>query len=737
MRKAWWLVLVGICCLGLSAYAGLNPGSVPPRVPEAPDIVLPPADQAAPDQVQAVSAWNQEGHPLQAVGFERALDQPVLVDFTASRLPADRTGAYAGGTLEPTQEGGVIWTIRLAIPGAMAARLRLRNVTLPEGCRLSVSGRGVQDRTPFGAQTTTPEADLWSPYVHGSFVSLAVEFPASVEPGGGFEVIGILEILKPKQETKPEVTGLLCPAPGLTTTQQSVMQPLGIPAPPSNLAAASTGLNSLQLTWVDNSTNEKGFKIQRQNGTTGSFKKIAKVVTGVTTYSDSTVTPGQTYGYRVKAYNGTGASSPSNVVTIVAGSPGEFTLRATPGCTGTNPQNVLDWTASAAAASYDVYQNGALVAPGVTVLEYADTAVTAGQNYTYYVVAKNTYGSLNSNTVYATALSDCCPIPSALTLSASPGCSGGSPIVSLSWTAATGATSYNIWRNGVLYVAGQTGTTYTDSAVTAGLAYNYHVVAKNTCGTKDSNTVSATAPLTCCPSPGALILTVTPFCYGGSGFALTWTAASGVPSTTSYDVYKDGILLDSAVDQSLAHFYPAISGSTHNFFIRAYNSCGTTDSNTDAETAPTNCTTYVDDLDPGFSKGGPAAFWYSVTNADCWDGHMWWTTNTPGGPGTSVNYAYWWADLSATGPGNYAIFVYIPCLAYADTTNAGYYIYHTSGSITAGPIYINQNGYCNQWAFLGIYYCYGDGQDGVALGDATLEPAGTRDVGFDAVAWVK
>lgn|GEM_PF-4545530 len=73
---------------------------------------------------------------------------------------------------------------------------------------------------------------------------------------------------------------------------------------------------------------------------------------------------------------------------------------------------------------------------------------------------------------------------------------------------------------------------------------------------------------------------------------------------------------------------------------------------------------------------------------------------------------------------------------YATTTNAGYYVYHGL-TITAGPIWVNQDVYCDAWVSLGTYPCYADGLDFVAMGDGTLETAGTTNIGFDAIAWVK
>ena len=53
--------------------------------------------------------------------------------------------------------------------------------------------------------------------------------------------------------------------------------------------------------------------------------------------------------------------------------------------------------------------------------------------------------------------------------------------VSLSWSAASGAASYNVYRNG-MKVGTPTGTSYTDSGLTANTAYSYQVSGSNSAG---------------------------------------------------------------------------------------------------------------------------------------------------------------------------------------------------------------------------------------------------------------
>ena len=87
-----------------------------------------------------------------------------------------------------------------------------------------------------------------------------------------------------------------------------VTPPTTPPAAPSNLAATATSASSIKLTWVDNSNNESGFKIERSTDNV-SFTQIAVASANATTYTDSTVNPNTTYYYRIRATNIIGDSA--------------------------------------------------------------------------------------------------------------------------------------------------------------------------------------------------------------------------------------------------------------------------------------------------------------------------------------------------------------------------------------------------------------------------------------------
>lgn len=84
-------------------------------------------------------------------------------------------------------------------------------------------------------------------------------------------------------------------------------------------------------------------------------------------------------------------------------------------------------------------------------------------------------------------------IPGSFTLSLTPECSGTTSQIRLNWTSSSNTTSYDVYRNGSLYYSGVTGTQFINTSVTAGTSYSYYVQAKNSNGSTNSSSVSATA----------------------------------------------------------------------------------------------------------------------------------------------------------------------------------------------------------------------------------------------------
>jgi titin len=88
-----------------------------------------------------------------------------------------------------------------------------------------------------------------------------------------------------------------------------------VPSTPSALTATRAGgprNQRINLGWVDNSSNEADFVVERSTDAVG-WAVLAILPANTTAYSDWDVQPATTYYYRVKARNAGGSSGYSNV----------------------------------------------------------------------------------------------------------------------------------------------------------------------------------------------------------------------------------------------------------------------------------------------------------------------------------------------------------------------------------------------------------------------------------------
>ena len=90
-------------------------------------------------------------------------------------------------------------------------------------------------------------------------------------------------------------------------------EPEPLPEAPDSLIVVSISGDRIELRWNDNSGNETGFKIERRVDE-GVSIQIYSVGSNVTTHSDTGLADGTTYHYRIRAYNASGNSEYSDIV---------------------------------------------------------------------------------------------------------------------------------------------------------------------------------------------------------------------------------------------------------------------------------------------------------------------------------------------------------------------------------------------------------------------------------------
>ncbi len=106
-----------------------------------------------------------------------------------------------------------------------------------------------------------------------------------------------------------------------------------IPAAPDNLQAQVTAADAITLTWTDRATDEVGYKVQSSvDGAT--WYEIAALGADATRFVDSGLAQGQTYAYRVLAYNGIGNADYSATVATPLAKTASSTARSNTSAAG-------------------------------------------------------------------------------------------------------------------------------------------------------------------------------------------------------------------------------------------------------------------------------------------------------------------------------------------------------------------------------------------------------------------
>lgn len=99
------------------------------------------------------------------------------------------------------------------------------------------------------------------------------------------------------------------------------------PTAPSSLNAATISSSQVDLSWTDNSGDETAFKLERCSGSgcTG-FVEFTTVGSGVAAHSNTGLAASTLYRYRVRATNGAGDSTYSNIAEATTSAGASFTI---------------------------------------------------------------------------------------------------------------------------------------------------------------------------------------------------------------------------------------------------------------------------------------------------------------------------------------------------------------------------------------------------------------------------
>ncbi|MBT0663850.1 fibronectin type III domain-containing protein [Geobacter pelophilus] len=267
--------------------------------------------------------------------------------------------------------------------------------------------------------------------------------------------------------------------------------------PPYPVTTATTNA-SVTLTWSDNSLAEDGYRIYRKaeacSSATLSFSLLASPLANQVTYTDSTVTPTNSYCYRVTAYAGETETKYVQTDTQPL-APAPLTLTAV-----SATQINLSWTNVFGETGYTIERKvGAagswtvLTSKAADVTTHSDTGLTGGTVYYYRIKASNAVG----DSPYIEQSLPSVPVMSAPVVVSS-------SQINLAWTDLATETAYILERKtgtgGTWSQVGsnlaQNSITYNDTGLYSGTLFYYRLKGRNASGDSAySAEVSATTLL--------------------------------------------------------------------------------------------------------------------------------------------------------------------------------------------------------------------------------------------------
>jgi titin len=169
-----------------------------------------------------------------------------------------------------------------------------------------------------------------------------------------------------------------------TAVQATTLPP---PSAPANLTATVLGATSIRLDWTDTSSSEQGFKVERSTDGGSTWTSSGQVGANTVTFTNYGLAPATSYSFRVRAYDGSANSDPSNVAVAA-------TLPPPPPPTGVTATPIgttsirLNWTDAS------TYESGFKVerstdGTNFTVVAYAPA--NAGTATLYMLTPSTTY----------------------------------------------------------------------------------------------------------------------------------------------------------------------------------------------------------------------------------------------------------------------------------------------------------------------------------------------------------
>ncbi len=191
--------------------------------------------------------------------------------------------------------------------------------------------------------------------------------------------------------------------------------PAVVPSAPRDLAG-ETGDSQITLTWTAVAETDS-YRVERSLSLSGPFTSVGTPTSP--TLTDTGLSNGTTYAYRVFAVNGVGDSDPSTAIAVDLPASPPPTPDPPTGLTAVagNAQVLLTWVGTDAAIAYIVKRGvvdggpyGTVVADGITATTLTDLNLTNNTTYYYVVVAVTVTGN-SGNSAQASATPQAVVVP--------------------------------------------------------------------------------------------------------------------------------------------------------------------------------------------------------------------------------------------------------------------------------------------------------------------------------------
>ncbi|MFH1963372.1 MAG: PQQ-binding-like beta-propeller repeat protein [bacterium] len=182
-----------------------------------------------------------------------------------------------------------------------------------------------------------------------------------------------------------------------------------LPVLPTDFKAAFVSAKCVLLAWMDNSTNENGFKIVKAVKGQKEYKLVCTLEPNITTYEDMRVIPGTTYLYRIVSFNSFGRTEYTKPIIITI-----------PSAPPSKPEDVsallveptrvkITWrntSVSKTSVSFKIQRKdpdkqgfATIAVVGSDSIHYTDTNLLPDTSYSYKIAACNKSGEAASDAI--------------------------------------------------------------------------------------------------------------------------------------------------------------------------------------------------------------------------------------------------------------------------------------------------------------------------------------------------